>query len=107
MGGDYAGRTSPPRDSMDEQNSALLGEIVEIKALRLAVFIVGDYEIGDGLGLNGGAVGVTRLLALGLLLRLLSALFLARAFFLSLRESGARASCHRFRLPLISIQLTI
>jgi hypothetical protein len=95
MGGAYAGRTSPLQDLMDEQNSALLGEVVEVKALWLAVFVVGDHQIGDGLGLNGGAVRIPRLLALGLLLRLLSALFLARAFLLSLRERCARASCHR------------
>lgn len=91
---------------MDQHDfAALLGEIVEIKALRLAVFIVGNYQIGDGLGLNRGAVGVSRLLALGLPLRLLNALFLARAFLLSFRESRARASCHRSRLPLLLIQI--
>ena len=71
----------------------LLPEVVEIKALRLAVFIMRNYKIGNGLRFRSGAFGLT-LLTLGFALRLFLPLFLARPLFLSLGKSCTRASCH-------------
>jgi len=71
----------------------LLPEVVEIKALWLAVFVMRNYKIGNGLRLGSRAVGLA-LLTFGLALRLFLALFLARPFFLSLGKSCTRASCH-------------
>jgi len=88
---------------------ALLPEIVEIEALRLAVFIVRDGQIRDGLGFHRGGFGVAWLFALCFTLRFFSPLFLARPFFLSLGKRGTRASCHSYlliglnSLPIVSI----
>ena len=37
---------------------ALFGEIVEIKALGLAFFVVRNYQIGNGLGFNRAGLSV-------------------------------------------------
>ncbi len=67
---------------------------MKIKALRLAVFIVADFQVGNGLRLRRGGLGIARLLSLGLPLSLLLPLFLACPFFLSLGKGSTRASCH-------------
>jgi len=72
----------------------LLGEIVEIEALRLTIFVVDDFQIGDRLRLYVGGIRAPRLFALRFTLRFLRPLFLAGTFFLSLGESCTRASCH-------------
>ena len=73
----------------------LLCEIMEIEALRLAIFIVDDFQIGDRLRLYVGGIGVPRLFALRLTLRLLRPLLVAGTFFLSLGKSCTRASWHK------------
>jgi hypothetical protein len=72
----------------------LLGEIVEIEALRLTIFIVDDFQIGDRLRLYARGIGFAILFALRLSLRFFHPLLLAGTFFLSFRESCTRASCH-------------
>ncbi len=72
----------------------LLGEVVEIEALGLTIFVMDDFQVGDRTGLRGKVVAATRLFALRFTLRLLRPLFLAGAFLLSLGESCTRASCH-------------
>jgi hypothetical protein len=71
----------------------LLPEVVEIKTLRLTLFVVSNYQISKGLRLRSRAVGLT-LLALGFTLSFFLTLFLARPLFLSLSKSCTRASCH-------------
>ena len=81
----------------------LLAEIVKIEALRLAVFVMRNYKIRNGLSLSGNGLGVAKLLALRFTRGFFRPFLLARPLFLSLGESCTRASCHRFRLPLILI----
>jgi hypothetical protein len=83
--------------------SKLLAEIVKIEALRLAVLIMRNYKIRNRLSLSGDGLGVARLLALRLTRGFFSPFLLACPLLLSFGESGTRASCHRFRLPLILI----
>lgn len=73
---------------------ALLSKIVEIETLWLAVFIVRDGQISDRLGFHRGALRIAGLFALRFTLRLLSPLFLACPFLLSLGKRCTRASCH-------------
>ena len=73
----------------------LLSEIVKIKTLWLAILIVRDCKISDGLPLCTGCRGFAKLLALRLTLSFLSAFLLTRPLFLALRERCTRASCHR------------
>lgn len=88
---------------------ALLPEIVEIESLRLAVFIMRDGQVSDGLSFHSGCVGIAWLFALRFTLRFFSPLFLACPFFLSLGKRSARASCHSYllirvdSLPIVSI----
>jgi hypothetical protein len=74
--------------------SSGLAEIVEVKTLGLAFLIVGDHQIRDGLSFRC-VFGVAKLLALRLALLFLSPFVEPSAFFLSLRESCTRVSCHR------------
>ena len=76
--------------------SESLSEIVEIKALRLAIFVVRYHQVGDGLRLRSSSVAVAELLALGLALQFLRPFLLAGTFFLALRKCRARASSHSF-----------
>ena len=71
----------------------LLPEVVEIKTLWLAVFVMRNYKIGNGLRLRSRALRLA-LLAFGFALRFFLALFLPRPLFLSLSKSCTRASCH-------------
>jgi hypothetical protein len=71
----------------------LLPEVVEIKTLWLAVFVVRNHKIGNGLRLRSRAFGLA-LLTLGFALGLFLTFFLARPLFLSLSKSCTRASCH-------------
>jgi hypothetical protein len=77
---------------------ALLPEIVEIEALRLAVFIVRDGQVSDRLSFYRDGLGIAWLFALCFTLRFFSPLFLARPFFLSLSKGCTRASCHSYLL---------
>lgn len=77
---------------------ALLPEIVKIETLRLAVFIVRDGQISDGLGLHRNGLRIAWLFALCFTLRFFSPLFLARPFFLSLSKGCTRASRHSYLL---------
>lgn len=72
----------------------LLGEVVEIEALRLAILVMDDFQVGNRTGLGGNVIGSPRLFTLRFALRLLRPLFLAGAFLLTLGESCTRASCH-------------
>ncbi len=88
---------------------ALLPEIVKIKTLRLAVFIMRDGQVSDGLGLHRDGLRIAGLFALRFTLRFFSPFFLARPFFLSLGKCSTRASCHSYllirvdSLPIVSI----
>ncbi len=73
--------------------SGSFSEIVEIKALRLPIFVVRNHKVSNGLGRDRGS-GVATLLALGLALKLLRPLLLAGPFLLSLGKCRARASSH-------------
>ena len=77
---------------------ALLPEVVEIEALRLAVFIVRDGQVSDGLGFHRDGLGIAWLFALRFTLRFFSPLFLARPFFLSFSKGCTRASRHSYLL---------
>jgi len=81
---------------------ALFPEIVKIETLRLAVFIVRDGQISDGLGFHGDGLGIAWLFALCFTLRFFSPLFLARPFFLSLGKGGTRASGHSYLLVRVN-----
>jgi hypothetical protein len=67
---------------------------VKIKSLWLAVFVVYDNQIGNGLGFDRAPIGVAGLLTLRPALRLLSLLLQAGTFLLALGKSCTRASCH-------------
>src|ERR1700759_4922885 len=72
----------------------LLSEVVEIEALWLPIFIMGNYKIGNGLGLRRDCVSIAGLLALGLTLSLFLALLLASPLFLPLSKCCTRTSSH-------------
>ncbi len=72
----------------------LLCEIVEVEALWLAVLVVSNLEVGNGLSLHGSGLGIAGLLALRFTLQFFRTLFLACTFFLPLGERGTRVSCH-------------
>jgi hypothetical protein len=72
----------------------LLSEIMEIETLGLAVLIVRNGQVSDGLGLYRDALGIAWLFTLRFTLRLFSPLLLPRPFFLSLSKGCTRASCH-------------
>lgn len=73
--------------------SGSFSEIVEIKALRLPIFVVRNHKVSNGLGRDRGG-GVTNLLAISFALKLLRPLLLAGPFFLSLGKCCARACSH-------------
>ncbi len=73
---------------------ALFPKIVEIETLWLAVFIVRDDQVSDGLSFHRDAFGVARLFTLRFTLRFFSPLLLPRPLFLSLSKGCTRASCH-------------
>jgi len=75
---------------------------VEIKSLWLAVLVMHDNQIGNGLSFDRPAIGVSRLLTLRSTLRFLSLLLQAGTFLLALGESCTRASCHN---PLRSLTI--
>jgi hypothetical protein len=81
---------------------ALLPEIVEVETLWLAVLIVRDGQISDGLGLYRDRLRIAWLFALRFTLRFFRPLFLARPFFLSFGEGSTRASCHSYLLIRIN-----
>ena len=54
-----------------------LSEIVEIKTLRLAIFVVRYHQVGDGLRLRTRSATVAELLALRFALKFLRPLLLA------------------------------
>lgn len=85
----------PPTCVMPQCSSAaLLSEIMEVEPLRLAFFIVSDDQISSGWGISL-VFRVADLLTLRLALLFLSSFVQPCPFFLSLREGGARASCHK------------
>ena len=66
---------------------------MEVETLRLAFFIVGNHQIGDGRAIRQ-AFRVSDLLTLCFALLFLSSFVQPCPFFLSLLEGCARASCH-------------
>ena len=74
--------------------AGLLPEIVEVEPLWLAVFVVYDNQIGDGLSFDRVAIGVAGPLTLRSALRFLSLLLQTGTFLLALGKSCTRTSCH-------------
>ncbi len=69
---------------------------MEIKALRLAIFVVRYHQISNGLRFWSYTVAVAELFALGFALQFLCPLFLAGTLFLTLGKCCARARSHSF-----------
>jgi len=67
---------------------------MEVEPLWLAVFVMYDNQIGDGLSFDRAAIGVAGLLTLRSALRFLSLFFQTGTFLLALGKSCTRASCH-------------